>query len=698
MKRISILFSLLIFFGISLIAQEIVTTRPQLKAAIIEGFTGINCPFCPGGNTSIQNVLNANPGKAFHVGVHAGSFAIPSGTQPDFRTNFGNALVGQAGVEGFPSATINRKYFSDLSATGGTAMDRTKYATAVQRIIKEPAIANIGFTSDYNPETRELTVNVEVYYVENMPFGQESNFINIAITESGIVGYQAGASSNYTHNRVLRHLVTGQWGDEISGMKAGDLITKTYTYTLNENWVASNCNLVVFISESRQDIITGVGSTLINGSHNGEISPDYGRIYVENSLQGGDVDETSEFELTIINGNESVAEFNIIPDFKAPEDWQVWYEINDEEFTDNTVISIDGDEIQIVIIKVRPGETAGSAQCRLFISSVQQPTMPQKMTEVFVISGVENLIVNGSGTNTNVVSEDYEIFYTESLTRAGCNTFGAIPGYVLQQAFEENMLVGVKSIFMNIGYTIPVLTVGQTLKIRNFIDEGGNLFISGQDIGKDIMAIGGFSTSSTQKSFFQNYLGAAYVNAGNDQNNSVQFLDDDVFGGIAEASITDPYGEGLKPDNIVRHGTSIEFAKFANNRAAGLRNVVNGGKIVYIPFGLEQVQNVAIRDSIIKRTYVWFNQEDIEENSIIGFNDNNINVYPNPATDFLMVSADFREQVSYTVYSLTGVIIKTGILDNSNQKLDISNLKQGMYFLKIHSDNDSFINLFHKSN
>lgn len=682
--------------AISLFSQEIVTTNPQLKAAVIENFTGVNCPFCPQGATAMQNAINSNPGKVFGIGVHAGFFAVPESGQPDFRTSFGDALVSQANISGFPSATVNRHYFPDLSANGGTGMDRTRYGTASARIIQQPAYANIGFNSSFNPDTRELTVDVEVYYVENLPFGIESNFINIAITEDNIIGYQAGGGSSYSHQKVLRHFITGQWGDEISDLSAGSLITKSYTYTLDDDWVAENCNIVAFVTETRQEIINAAQAPLIDGSHNGIITPDYGRIFTDESILGGEEGEMTEFNITVINGLDQQSEFEITLDYNAPEGWNIGFIVDSQIFYDNVTLSIDNLNTEQIKVFVTPNDVAGIAQCKLYISSVDNPSLPEKMTEMFVVYNVDNLIVNGSGTNTPVNAEDYQDVYINALSNAGSTSIGAIPGYALEEAYEKNILDGVSNIYMNVGYTIPVLTVGQTNLLTDFIDNGGNVFIAGQDIARDIMSVSGFSTAITQKTFLQNYLGVAYVNFGDDNNNVISFVEDPIFYGIPDSDLFDPYGEGLHPDNVIQHGTGIKFINFPNNRAAGIRNIKNEGKIVYLSFGLEQIEDVAVRDSIMLRTYKWFNGWEGESNvETIAMND--FKIYPNPATDNISIS--FENEINnfeISIFSIEGKLIYKTIANSKNVNIDISEFTNGLYLIQIKSEEKTYNSRFIK--
>src|SRR5690606_12444019 len=94
------LFTKLMLVGIGTLAtysygQTIVSTEPENKKAILEEFTGVNCQYCPDGHVIADQILTENPGNAFAITIHQGGFATPSGSQPDFRTSWGNAIAAQ---------------------------------------------------------------------------------------------------------------------------------------------------------------------------------------------------------------------------------------------------------------------------------------------------------------------------------------------------------------------------------------------------------------------------------------------------------------------------------------------------------------------------------------------------------------------------------------------------------------------------
>ena len=75
--------------------------------------------------------------------------------------------------------------------------------------------------------------------------------LTVYVVEDGIVGQQLNLGTwvnNYTHNHVLRDLVTKVVGDGINWTDGGKY-ENTYTVTLGSDWVVENLKVVAFISQ-----------------------------------------------------------------------------------------------------------------------------------------------------------------------------------------------------------------------------------------------------------------------------------------------------------------------------------------------------------------------------------------------------------------------------------------------------------------
>ncbi len=262
-KRIILSTIAAIGFMASSLAQTIVSTTPENKNVVLEEFTGIKCPNCPGGHATASQILNAHPDDVSVIAIHTGYYANPSGSLPDYRTDWGGAIAGQAGVNYFPSGTINRHVFPGTSTM---LMGRSQWTSRANQILAQPSYLNIEAKATVVRDSRQMEVLVEVYYTGDSP--EETNYLNVALIQDNIYGYQSGGGSNYRHMHMLRDLLTGQWGIPIQNTSANSFYTTTLVYEVPEDVrdidvVIDDIHLVAFVAESHKDIISGNGAEIV---------------------------------------------------------------------------------------------------------------------------------------------------------------------------------------------------------------------------------------------------------------------------------------------------------------------------------------------------------------------------------------------------------------------------------------------------
>jgi len=267
----------------------LVDTLVTKRVAVLEDFTGVKCQYCPDGSRRAETIEQQYGDGFITIATHGGGFAVPGGGTtypstgdtiffPDFRTIFADELITQAGINSYPAGTMNRMHvINDFNLTSNTSpplgMGRTNWATTAAAVRSLDAPVNVGAKATVDG-SRNLTVDVELYYTADE---MDKNSIYVAILQDGVMGLQidvVGGSqfrdSSYVHNDILRHYVTGQWGDDITDttMK-GSIITRTYTYTIPQKFVVdplnnrrgegdaiiSDCSVVVFVARERTTIL-----------------------------------------------------------------------------------------------------------------------------------------------------------------------------------------------------------------------------------------------------------------------------------------------------------------------------------------------------------------------------------------------------------------------------------------------------------
>ena len=266
MKKFLYFFTLL-FCGISLYSQTIVSTLPENKKAILEEFTGTGCPNCPGGHTMAASLLTANPGNLFVIANHPTNSSYTTGDP--MANAFPNAFYTNPFISPsnryMPSVMINRRVWSTERILGVG-----NWTADVAAILAESSPLNVGVSSSYNTGAKILTVNVEVYFTANVT---NSLTLYTMITEDGIVATQSGGTSNYVHNHVFRAALPDptpqQWGETIASPTTSGT-TKTITYTFDNsttNYDMTQCEVVAFVRDaSDEEIISGNGATVGSSS------------------------------------------------------------------------------------------------------------------------------------------------------------------------------------------------------------------------------------------------------------------------------------------------------------------------------------------------------------------------------------------------------------------------------------------------
>ncbi len=66
--------------------------------------------------------------------------------------------------------------------------------------------------------------------------------------------------------------------------------------------------------------------------------------------------------------------------------------------------------------------------------------------------------------------------------------------------------------------------------------------------------------------------------------------------------------------------------------------------------------------------------------------DKEIEFYPNPVKDFVIIDTKTNENVGYEIYSIAGKLLVSGILNNSNNKIKLTGFSPAIYLLKIKNE------------
>ncbi len=675
------LLTVIVFFSCCtlLSAQELVTTEKMNRVAVLEEYTGVRCGYCPEGHEITRKIKADNPvGSVVIINIHEGTFANPASGYPDYTTPFGTALRELAtNSPGYPMATVNRHKF-DPNVTN-TTLSRNAWTDAARDIFKMASPVNVGLESNFNKTTRELTVNVEAYYTEDVK--ETKNFVHVVLKESKIIGiqldYTNGTQNNYSHDNMLRHMITGQWGDTINSPKTGTLVKKQYTYTVPDNFVIENCEIAAFITQSKQEIYSGA-----------EVKADGGKTIVLGTMKtndklivSGTMEQKSDFSFMVKNTMKEKSTIKISLTSTQPNDWKAELSMEGKTSGDNIMIDLEPNQEIPLHASVIPGSSAAVGNYVIKISSEKYPEAFELRKEINLIANADELLIS----HTDAVK--FESNYKTSLTNAGSAKCASARAEIFADLFSNNALTGIKNIFYNISWSFPAMSDDNALALQNALDEGVNLFIAGQDIAWDIGSNDTRAHGTTiTKSFLRNYLSVLFISDGDSTINEMSmFADDPIFGQLGKSNIVDAHNKNLYPEVVSPLNGAYPILQYEGaheGKIGGIRHDFKMGKVVYLGIGIEQIEDKTLADNIIKTSRDWFAGVLSADDEL---NTEDIRVSPLPAQNTVNITVPNNSTVE--LFDLFGTKIYSEKTVSGILQFDVNNLPSGTYTVQIRTGN-----------
>ena len=236
----------------------------------------------------------------------------------------------------------------------------------------------------------------------------------------------------------------------------------------------------------------------------------------------------------------------------------------------------------------------------------------------------------------------------------------------------------------------------QTL-VANYLNTGGNLFVSGSEIGWDL----GYKGNTQDKSFYNNYLKASYISDDAGSGSVIGVANSSMNG--CSFNIGQTYEEDY-PDEIGQLNGSLLSMKYSNGKGAGIEfsgqfgSSSNKSSLIYLAFPLETTANDESFNIVISKAVSYFNsnisdvKDDLNSVSDFSLSQN----YPNPFNPSTIISYHIskREFVSLKIYDLIGNEIAVLLNEEKapgsyNVQFSINNLQlsSGAYFYRLKAGN-----------
>lgn len=243
---------------------EVVVIRESAsKQVLAELYTGTWCGHCPKGVLTMKRLIEAYPDVIIPAFVHH---------RDGFAIDEADSLI-MFMPNGYPSATFDRFNIERGVRPAITSYTDNSWKRALKRRLNSPTPAEVHLTHSFDPQTRELSVQVGVRFVAET-FGDLR--VNLMITEDDVRSsvYDqlnfANADPNwpelnqlgnpipdYRHDYVVRRIFDGPWG--LPGQipfhpPVNEMLTFQYSMPVPADWKANDIQLIAYVSEHHDPV------------------------------------------------------------------------------------------------------------------------------------------------------------------------------------------------------------------------------------------------------------------------------------------------------------------------------------------------------------------------------------------------------------------------------------------------------------
>ncbi len=664
MKRTMLLFIIALFFVFN-------NNNAQVrKIVLMEEATNASCGPCAANNPKLQDFFSHYFGGVISVRYHAWW----PGNDPMYSLNTGENRdrINYYGITGVPN------YMMDGTNHGEPSSPAAMYQQMKERLaLSSPVKIVVGksITAD------SIFAVVKIYAVGDMTTSNVK--MRVSVIERKIeYASPPGSNGEKVFNDVMRKFLTSTAGTDINNMTAGDSLVFNFSAELNSQWNASDLAVVAWLQNDTNKNILQSGINL----------PTF--IINSNSPAASflELNSTYSYLYSIVNDNVDTLNIHLSFDkLEKPDDWTIQL-LNNGIAADSINTAIAPNDSLTFELEIVTGNNGGSCDIRLKAANSDDAYGYGFSVSFFgLIPSGNILLVDDDG------GASYETKYQDILDQLQLK-YTTIP-----QAFITTLLGNNSSDFSTLiwstGWGFPSVTGSDIDFIVNILNDGGNLFIAGQDIGWDIFE--GDNNAKKIKDFYHNILDADYV-ADNSNIFSMEGITGDPISDGIQFSISNIYSR--YPESIKSlSGHSVNFLKYTGSSKYGaIAHNAGVYKTVYLGIGLEQISQNDMRSLLLERILTWFGDiTDVKDEGLAGALPQKYQLYqnyPNPFNPETTIAFDLPVgmNVSIKVYDSLGrlvdsIVNKTFKVGHHSVVFNAEKLSSGMYFYKMETNKFSSV-------
>lgn len=674
MKKITLAFvSAAILTGVADVAAQ----APRF--VLFEHFTQASCGPCAQQNPGFQNnILTPNPNTVRHIAYHTSWPGVDpmynhNPTEPTDRVNYYN-------VTGVPSISMNGN--QKTGQPGAFTQADVDNQFAMGSPIK------VSVSEVDNGNNRDVTISVLT--VGTVPSGTWK--LRVAIVEDPIIyGTPPGSNGETDFPNVFRKMLPNTTGAAYTPASLGNAVTFTYNYNEDPAWNTANLKVIAFIQNdvTKEVLQTGtINDPIIN----------YTLAQPAVQVMGGTNANPSTFSMTSMNTGNASETFIYTLTSDLGLGWVAGFTVNSVPYTTSATVATAASATNNITIGIIPSATPYVGRATLTVSSQTNPSSPSMSYSVYVIANVTDLIVNHAGGVGDGVTvgdaSNWDSCFVAGLAYANEPGTAKTSDIIAARAIQDNAFAGVRNVYYNVGWTFPGLYDNLVNRFTTFLNGGGCLLISGQDVAwAQFDQTNSPYYTTTCQNFLNQYMGTGFVADGTTANSQYKAVTTDpVFGTVPNSTISNFYGGSyFYPDELALSGTGIKvFSYTTTSKIAGIRNTNSTWKTVFLGTGIEMLATPSVKYEILKWSHDWFyglvSAQEFDA-AMLSLGNN----YPNPsdAVNNIPVS-NLNADAKLEVLDLQGRVVMTQPVNKGTTLIQVNTaaLESGMYMYRLSSENN----------
>ncbi len=552
------------------------------RIVLLESFVNDDCLGCITFNALLERLNADYHGRLLHLSYHV--------WWPDAMDPFYLA----AGEE----ATARRDYYSDHVLTlpavmingtpfpEGVALHRADYPfweNLLDSVLNEPADYDIQLQRELNGNMYEVTATI------TPDAGVPSRTLTAFCAKiEKRVEYESppGANGERIFYGAVRDMAPDPHGEDISlGTSAA---TREYSFARDARWDSAEIAFVFFLQDPQTGEIAQAAIDLPRYTLRGETHQQF-------SASGGEVSYTLELR----NLETSSLDFIVDWETSGREDWNIFCSFDGAAVSDSSLITVPPVSQKNITLRVQPG-SPGDLDVALSLTA--RTAIPSAVTRYFTtIYNPDLLLVDDDGLL------GYETYYEDALENSTVShgrwqrAYGPLDGI---------NLTTINALVWWTGLSFPTLDESDRALLADYLDGGGDLLLTGQDIGYDLCdsSYAYFDSLSGSVEFYETYLAARYESDLTSAT-SLQGTATDPISGNLTISIAGTGGAKNQyfPSIISPISPPAQTAfSYEPEKAGAVYYESGASRVTYFAFGFEAIASAAHRATILGNILGWF--------------------------------------------------------------------------------------------